>query len=197
MGNPLLQKNYSASAAVAANRIVARTATDGTSAQAAAATDKLHGVCAEVGPAAGERFDVVEFGLADVQFGGNVVAGDELTSDANGMAIAVTPPRIHQAGIAGGAAGAHTVTGIATTDSLISVKALDVTDATKSLTDITAQCTISAANTIDNTGGTNTTGLFLFVTYRNQDVHIVGVAENSGALDEIGVCRVEPRILRA
>ncbi|MFQ5775856.1 MAG: hypothetical protein ACE5GS_15140 [Kiloniellaceae bacterium] len=67
--------------------------------------------------------------------------------------------------IAGGVAGAHTVTGIKTRDSLVSVLHLDMTDASETGADLTAEFSISAANTIDNTAGTATTGGFLVVTY--------------------------------
>ena len=67
--------------------------------------------------------------------------------------------------IAGGAAGAHTVTGIATIDRLISVHEQDATSGI--LTDLTGEFTVSALNpdTIDNTGGTVTTGDTLLVVY--------------------------------
>jgi hypothetical protein len=64
--------------------------------------------------------------------------------------------------IAGGAAGAHTVTGIATVDRLVSV--LHYTPATD-IVDLTSEFTISAADTIDNTAGTDTTGDKLLVIY--------------------------------
>lgn len=67
--------------------------------------------------------------------------------------------------IAGGAAGAHTVTGIKTRDTLVSVLHVDFTDASETGANITAEFTISAADTIDNTGGTATTGGFLIVTF--------------------------------
>lgn len=70
--------------------------------------------------------------------------------------------------VTGGAAGDHTVTGIATTDELVLVlyfvgAGTDVTD----ITDLTSEFTITAANTINNTGGTATTGGKLLVLYLN------------------------------
>lgn len=61
---------------------------------------------------------------------------------------------VTQAVIAGGAAGAHTVTGIKPRDTLVSVLdavggGTDVTD----VVDLTSEFTISAVDTIDNTGG--------------------------------------------
>lgn len=69
--------------------------------------------------------------------------------------------------VTGGAAGNFTVTGIATADELVSVVRLnrDGTAANIDIADITSEFTISAADTINNTGGTNTTGDSLLVTY--------------------------------
>ena len=71
----------------------------------------------------------------------------------------------------GGAAGAITVTGIAVNDKLIAVIefAGGGTDVT-ALNDRTAEFTISAADTIDNTGGTATTGDQLLVITVQADV---------------------------
>lgn len=79
---------------------------------------------------------------------------------------AVERRHVKQAVISGGAAGAHTVTGILTTDSLVSVFELTGggTDVT-AVADLTAEFSISAADTIDNTGGTATTGDQLLVTW--------------------------------
>ena len=67
--------------------------------------------------------------------------------------------------IAGGAAGAHTVTGIKVRDILVSVLFVDFTDGSEAGADLSSEFSISAANTIDNTGGTDSTGGFLVVTY--------------------------------
>lgn len=69
--------------------------------------------------------------------------------------------------IAGGAAGNHTVTGIATADQLVLVARLDrdAVAANIDLTAITGEFTISAANTINNAAGTDTTGDALLVLY--------------------------------
>ena len=68
--------------------------------------------------------------------------------------------------VAGGAAGNFTVAGIQTTDELLEVlhfagAGTDVTD----LADLTSEFSISAANTINNTGGTASTGGKLLVRY--------------------------------
>jgi NAD(P)H-dependent FMN reductase len=68
--------------------------------------------------------------------------------------------------VAGGSAGNRTVTGISTADELISVlhfpgAGTAVTD----IADLTSEFTITAANTINNAGGTASTGGKLLVQY--------------------------------
>jgi hypothetical protein len=68
--------------------------------------------------------------------------------------------------ISGGSAGDHTVTGIAVGDQLLSVlyyagAGSDVTD----VSDLTSEFSITAANTINNTGGTDTSSGKLVVDY--------------------------------
>ena len=70
---------------------------------------------------------------------------------------------ISQALIAGGVAGNHTVTGIATTDTLISV----IHNTAGALVDLTSEFTIDSANTIDNASGTDTSSDDLLVTYQS------------------------------
>ncbi len=91
MASMLLNRNYTAGAAIAAFRIVKPGAADGEVLQAAAATDALMGVCESVGPASGERCDVIHAGIADVEFGGTVTRGAPVTADANGKAVAAAP----------------------------------------------------------------------------------------------------------
>lgn len=69
---------------------------------------------------------------------------------------------LRTAAIAGGGAGAHTVTGIKLGDKLCSV--LHFTPST-SIADLTSEFSITADDTIDNTGGTATTSDFLIVFY--------------------------------
>ena len=71
--------------------------------------------------------------------------------------------RTVQALIAGGAAGAHAVAGITDIDRIISVYEQDA--ASGILTDLTGEFTVTADDTIDNTGGTDTSGDTLLVTY--------------------------------
>lgn len=91
MANALLIKQGTAEAAISPCRIVKFGANDGGYLQAAAATDFLAGVCESVGPASGERLDVVKAGIADVEFGGTVTRGGPVTADANGKAVAAAP----------------------------------------------------------------------------------------------------------
>lgn len=88
MANELLSRNFVAGAAIGAFRIVKFDTTDGTVIQAAAASDLSVGVCNSVGPASGERVDVVVVGIADVEFGGTVTRGAMVTSDASGRGVA-------------------------------------------------------------------------------------------------------------
>lgn len=70
--------------------------------------------------------------------------------------------------IGGGSAGNHTVTGIRTQDVLKAVVGFTFNEGapnTGTARDLTSEFTISAANTINNTGGTDTTGGILFVFY--------------------------------
>ena len=91
MANVILNRAGTAEGAIAAYRIVKPGAADGGYLQAAAATDFLMGVCESVGPASGERLDVVKAGIADVEFGGTVTRGGPVTSDATGRAVAAAP----------------------------------------------------------------------------------------------------------
>jgi len=69
--------------------------------------------------------------------------------------------------IAGGVAGNHAVTGISAADQLVLVAQLnrDAAAANIDLTSLTSQFTISAANTINNAAGTDTTGDALMVLW--------------------------------
>jgi len=75
------------------------------------------------------------------------------------------PGQVKQTIVAGAAAGDFTVTGIALNDKLISVIEIDGTDVSETFADLSAEFTIPAANTINNAGGTATSGSGLIVTY--------------------------------
>lgn len=90
--NPILRKAYGTEAIVPPYRIVKFGATDGNVVPAAASTDKLIGVSGRLGASvSGDRCDVTRIGLDEVEYGGNVTAGDELTSDASGRAVTAAP----------------------------------------------------------------------------------------------------------
>lgn len=105
---------------------------------------------------------VTEVVIAGAAAGAHTVTGIKTTDELG----AVRKLAHTSVGIAGGAAGAHTVTGILTTDVLVSVVHVD--DTTHVATDKTSEYTISGADTIDNTGGTASTGAHVVVTYHRQ-----------------------------
>lgn len=191
MAQSVLIKNYLAGAAISPYRIVAHGASDTYALQAGASSDALMGISVSVGAGAlDERIDVEKMGIVLLEYGGTVVRGDPVTSDASGRGVKATPAASVQTSIAGGAAGAHALTGIATTDTLVSVIHVDATDASEAVTDLTAEFSISAADTIDNTGGTNTTGGFLLLTYRHPGTRIIGYADVSAVSGDIADCYI-------
>lgn len=67
--------------------------------------------------------------------------------------------RLTQGIIAGGVAGNHTLAGIGPEDKMVAVtRYVGAGVAVTDVTDLTSEFTITAINTINNTGGTNTTG---------------------------------------
>lgn len=194
MRNDGLIKTYIADGAIAINRFVKFGSADNKCAQASAVSDKIIGVSADVAAdAAGDPVDVIMDGIAHVTYGGSITRGDPVTTDANGKAVAAADS-INKAIIDGGAAGNHTVTGIKTTDTLVAVLQIDVAsdtgtsasgDKVQAIADLTSEFTISAANTINNTGGSATTGDKLLVLYRRKDT-VVGTAMVSGVSGDRG-----------
>ena len=75
---------------------------------------------------------------------------------------------VQKALISGGAAGNHTVTGILLNDVLVCVWEQNGTSGL--LTDLTSEFSITADNTINNTGGTATTGDTLIVEWQTATV---------------------------
>lgn len=105
--------------------------------------------------------------LRDVQDRAGAAA-DQVTVDNSTAAVtaaakAAVVAGAVKVGIAGAAAGNHTVTGIATTNTLIAVVHVD--DTTHAATDKTSEYTISATNTINNTSGTTSVGSHIVVVY--------------------------------
>lgn len=93
MSIPGFIRSYRAAAAIAAYRIVRFSDAANSSAVnvGSAANQALIGTTGKIGAsAAGEMVDVYRSDLNQVQLGGTVNAGDWLTSDASGKAIATT-----------------------------------------------------------------------------------------------------------
>lgn len=82
-------KSYEASANIAGRRIVVFSEVSTTTriAQAAANTTPAIGVSDAMGAVAGQQCDVHLSGLASVELGATVTAGQPLMSDANGRAV--------------------------------------------------------------------------------------------------------------
>jgi len=96
MNNPILEKSFEADANINDYRIVKRDTADNLVIQAAANTDHLLGVVGGKGQSTGytavdgDPIDVILCGIADCTAGGVFTAGQRLTSDANGKAVAIT-----------------------------------------------------------------------------------------------------------
>lgn len=130
------------------------------------ANGDIYGV-AQSAAAIGETFAADAQGTCIVEAGAAFADGDYLASDSQGRAIKSVTGGVATAVVAGAAAGNVTVTGITTADRLVSVIRLnrDATAANIDISDLTSEFSITAANTIANTGGTNTTGDSLLVIY--------------------------------
>lgn len=144
----------------------------------------FYGVCAEA-IADDAKGKVITHGIAEgcaVESG--VAAGDQLMPSATTAGrLDTAVPEVNYAQISGGAAGAHTVTGIrAATDSLISVVEEDGTSGIS--TDLTSEFSISNDDEITNTT-TATTGDLLLVTWHRpiRKVAMALEAASSNAAD--------------
>jgi hypothetical protein len=194
MRNEGLTKSFLADGAIAKYRFVKFGSDDDHVDQADARNVLLMGVNASLAATdAEDPVDIVVEGIATVEYGGSVTRGNPLTSNADGKAIAATD-RVYTAVIAGGSAGALTVTGILTTDTLVSVVQANIVADTgdnatgnkvNDVVNLTSEFTITATNEIDNTAGTATTGDKLIVTYQRKD-SILGVAMISGVSGDHG-----------
>lgn len=90
--NPMLTKGFEAAAAIAASRFVAfdTPATATTVAQATAATSEVLGISDRlVQVAQGQMADIHLLGIALLELGGTVQAGDRLTSGAAGVGVVI------------------------------------------------------------------------------------------------------------
>lgn len=149
---------------------------------------------AEVAAVIGPR--MVDAWLKD---GETVVEGDALQSAGDGtLRKAVLNNGLKIALIAGGSAGDHTVTGIATTDRIVSVLHASTAAAIATLADLTSEFSISAANTINNALGTDTSSDQLWVIYEDasggaEEGSIVGYADEAQAPSGANV-RIKVRV---
>ena len=174
--NPTLTKQFVAAAKIHPFRIVQFGDEDGKVQQAAAATVALFGVTDSLGGEANGRIDVHVAGIVTTKAGGRVARGAPVTSDASGQVVAAGRSALRQTLVDGSAAGDITVTGIGAEDELVSVLAIDATDASEDFSDLTDEFSITAAGTINNAGGTATTGKGLLVTWRSPVVAVIGRA---------------------
>lgn len=87
MANPLLIKNYVAEADIVKHRLVMFGSEDGQVVPATAAASKVIGVNEALDVVTGERVDVIRAGIAYVEYGGAVAAGDKLMAAADGKAV--------------------------------------------------------------------------------------------------------------
>jgi hypothetical protein len=146
------------------------------------------GVCQLDDPENGQATPVQYSGVAMIEASGVIAADAEVSTGTDGrVASRTVVAATKQVAIAGGAAGPLTVTGIKTTDRLISVLRvdLDATAANIDVDDLTSEFSISAADTITNAGGSATTGDKLIVTYETGDVSIGKALIASGAEGDI------------
>lgn len=110
----------------------------------------------------------------------------------------------------GAAAGAVTVTGVATTDTLVFVGVFTTKASIATFADLTSEFTISGTNTLDNTGGTSTANNQLLVcvdrpnstfdaiTVTDEimpwDFELVGISVTSNAARTAGTLTVDATI---
>lgn len=88
--NPILIKNYTAGAAIAACRFVKHGAADGAAIQSTDASVPVLGISEQLATPSGDQADVIKLGLAYLELGGSVTRGNILIPDANGKGIAAT-----------------------------------------------------------------------------------------------------------
>lgn len=95
-------RTYTAAAAIPRRRIVKFTG-DGIVGLATAATDDQIGVTTDVdADAAGDRVDVYRLGPVEIEVGGNIARGKDITSDGSGKAVQSAPAAGTTARVVGG-----------------------------------------------------------------------------------------------
>lgn len=111
----------------------------------------------------------VTYNTADRNLTTSVELGSFATYDTTHSRSGVNQGAVHGASqkavITGGGAGNFTCPGILTTDSILEVLRLN---AGSTVTDLTSEFTITANDTINNTGGTSSTGAQLIVLWGRQ-----------------------------
>jgi Uncharacterized conserved protein (DUF2190) len=88
--NIMLALNYLALGAISAFRIV-KFDSDGVVTLATTGIDASIGISDNISIADGERCDVHRLGVVDIEYGGNVTAGQPLVPDALGRAVPASP----------------------------------------------------------------------------------------------------------
>lgn len=109
MSNAQVIETFDAGGTIAPFRMVKHGADDDSVVQAAAVSDKILGVSNLLGADSGDRPDVITFGHAQIELGGTVGRGDELTADANGKGVNSAP----SAGVNNWILGRARVSGVA------------------------------------------------------------------------------------
>jgi len=147
-----------------------------------------------------------DFNVGNITATGNISSLNEsptgnLTVGGNLTVTGVTTFTTTVANITGNAniGGNLTVTGITTSDVLTAVLYYPVSDplgdpSITTVTDLTSEFSISAANTINNTGGTATTNGRIEVRYRRR-VSVIGTAEVSGVSGDVGSVYINIQVM--
>jgi len=92
MSTQLLVRNFKATTATQYARLVKPGSNDYDVVPAAAVSDLIIGVVAQPGVVSiNDRCDVAMAGVAEVELGGTVTRGNEITSDASGRGLAAAP----------------------------------------------------------------------------------------------------------
>lgn len=131
--------------------------------------DLINPIVGPVGPTVPLRIDVSGLTTYEVDADGNLKPGVPFKVD--GTLISNVPGLVITT-IAGGSAGDHTVTGVSANDTLLAV--LHDTSGGV-IANLTGEFSITAANTINNDGGTDTSSDLLIVIYEGAADYVYGV----------------------
>lgn len=100
MSNPLMTKAHNAAGPIAKHSVVKFHTDEESVVVATAVADKSFGVTDNVDVVSGESVDVHTHGIVDVVYGDVVTAGDRLTANASGQAVAVSGASDEVVGVA-------------------------------------------------------------------------------------------------